>query len=151
MTLKIFLIYLLSFNLYALDKIYFLPKQSNEVKKDIIHLLNNSHKTIDIAMYNFTYTKFNNILNKVIKNGVKITLINMKSKLKLNKKIKLIKSKRKLHIKLAIIDNKFAIFGSANWKKKSFSENYEIINITDDKLKLKRFIEIFEELKQKED
>ena len=102
-------------------------------------------------MYNFTYTKFNNILNKVIKNGVKITLINMKSKLKLNKKIKLIKSKRKLHIKLAIIDNKFAIFGSANWKKKSFSENYEIINITDDKLKLKRFIEIFEELKQKED
>jgi phosphatidylserine/phosphatidylglycerophosphate/cardiolipin synthase-like enzyme len=151
LTLKILLIYILSFNLYALDKIYFLPKQSEEVKIDIIYLLNNSKKTIDIAMYNFTYDRFNNALNKAIKNGVHITLINMKLKLKLNKKIKLIKSKRKLHIKLAIIDNKFVIYGSANWKKKSFNENYEIINITDDKLKLKRFIGIFRELKEKED
>ena len=138
----------LSTSLYAKDKIYFLPKESKEAKKDIIKLIEKSNKKIDIAMYNFSYKKFYKALKKASKSGVDVTLIYGKSKLKLDKSFKLIETKKKQHIKLAIIDNQYVIFGSANWKKESFGENYEIINITDDKKKVKRFIEIFKELKE---
>ncbi|MEA3498028.1 MAG: phospholipase D-like domain-containing protein [Campylobacterota bacterium] len=137
-----------SSSLYGKDKIYFLPNETKIVKQDIISLLENANDKIDIAMYNFTYKKFNNALKKASKNGVKITIIYNKTKLKFNKKIELIKSKRKQHIKLAIIDDKYAIYGSANWKKESFGENYEIINITDDKKRVKEFIKIYKKLKE---
>ncbi len=143
-----FLLILLTTSSIALDKIYFLPKEVDEAKNKILKLINNANHTIDIAMYSLDYKKFYKALKKASKNGIDITIINGKSKLKFYKKIRLIQTKRKQHIKLAIIDNKYAIFGSANWKKESFGENYEILNITDEKKKVNRFIEIFKELKQ---
>ena len=131
---------------FALDKIYFLPDQSDDAKNKIVKLLKNANSSIDIAMYNFTYKKFNKAINKAIKNGVKVNILYSKTKLKFNSKVKIKKSKRKLHIKMAIIDDKYLIFGSANWKKESFGDNYEIINITNDKKKVKRFKEIFKSL-----
>lgn len=141
-------LYFISTSLYATDKLYFLPNESKKAKNDIVKLLENANQSIDIAMYNFTYKKFAKALKKATKNGVKVTLIYDKTKLKFHKKINLIKSTRKLHIKMAIIDDKYLIFGSANWKKESFSENYEIINITDDKQKVKKFMKIFKQLKE---
>ena len=138
---------LVSFS-FGFDKVYFLPNDANKAKENISKLLENADKTIDIAMYNFTYKKFNKSIQKAIKNGVKVTIIYNKTKLKLNKKINLIKTKRKQHIKLAIIDDKFIIYGSANWKKESFGENYEIINITNDKKRVKKFIKIYKQLKE---
>jgi phosphatidylserine/phosphatidylglycerophosphate/cardiolipin synthase-like enzyme len=126
-----------------------MPNDSKKAKQHIINLLENANQTIDIAMYNFTYKKFNNAIKKAIKNGVKVTIIYNKTTLKFNKKIDLIKTKRKQHIKLAIIDNKFIIYGSANWKKESFGDNYEIVNITDDKSRVKKFIKIYKKLKEK--
>ena len=145
--IKIILFFMILVNVNSFDKLYFLPKQSKEVKKDIVNIIQNSKSDIKIAMYNFTYEKFNKALNNAIKNDVNISIMYMKTKLKLNKKIEQIKSKRKLHIKLAIIDNKIAIFGSANWKKKSFNDNYEIINITNDINKVKQLVQIYNELK----
>ena len=133
---------------YGKDKIYFLPNDADIAKKDIVNLLENADNTIDIAMYNFTYKKFNKAIKKAVKNGVDVTLIYNKTKLKFDKKIELIKTKRKQHIKLAIIDGKYAIYGSANWKKESFGENYEIINITDDISRVKEFIKIYKKLKE---
>ena len=127
-----------------------MPNDSKKVKSKIVKLLKNATTSIDIAMYNFTYKKFNKAINKAIKNGVKVTLIYKKSKLNFSDKITLIKTKRKQHIKLAIIDNRYIIYGSANWKKESFGKNYEIINITDDKKRVKRFREIFKLLKENE-
>ena len=147
---KIFLIVSLSIYSFAFDKIYFLPNDADIAKQDIVSLLENAKENIDIAMYNFTYKKFNKAIKKAIKNDVKVTIIYNKTKLKFSKKIELIKTKRKQHIKLAIIDDKYVIYGSANWKKESFSENYEILNITDDKKRVKKFIEIYKQLKQKE-
>ncbi len=132
----------------ALDEIYFLPRDASVAKKHIVSLLENADKKIDIAMYNFSYKKFNKVLKKVSKDGIDVTIIYGKSKLNFYKKIKLIDTKRKQHIKLAIIDDKIAIFGSANWTKESFNENYEIISITNDKRKIREFVKIFKELKE---
>lgn len=41
--------------------------------------------------------------------------------------------KEKMHLKLALFDQKYAILGSANWTKESFSENIEFILKTDEK------------------
>ena len=144
---KFILLLSLSISLFGLDEIYFMPNDSIKAKKDICKLLKNANSSIDIAMYNFTFKKFNNGLKKALKNDVKIVIIYNKTKLKFSKKIELIKTKRKQHIKLAIIDNRYAIYGSANWKEESFGENYEIINITDDKKRVKKFIKIFKQLK----
>jgi phosphatidylserine/phosphatidylglycerophosphate/cardiolipin synthase-like enzyme len=127
-----------------------MPDDSHKAKKHIVRLLENANDKIDIAMYNFTYKKFNKAINKALKNGVKVTIVYNKTKLKFHKKINLIKTKRKQHIKLAIIDDKFVIYGSANWKKESFGENYEIVNITNDKKRVKKFIKVYKQLKQKE-
>ena len=145
--LKLALFILFYVNLFAFDEIYFLPQDSNKAKKEIKSYLKNAKQTIDVAMYNFTYKKFNKAINKAIKNGVKVTLIYSKTKLNFHKKIKLIRTKRKQHIKLAIIDNKIAIYGSANWKKESFSTNFEMINITDDPYRIKQFKNIINRLK----
>jgi phosphatidylserine/phosphatidylglycerophosphate/cardiolipin synthase-like enzyme len=136
--------------LFSFDKLYFLPKDKKEVKANIIKLLQNSKNSVDIAMYNFTYNKFLKALKKANKNGSKITLIYDKTNLKFPEKFSLYKSKRKLHTKLAIIDSKYVIFGSANWKKESFSQNYEIIHITDEKEVVKKFIAIFHKIKKEE-
>jgi len=147
---KLLLILLLSVYLFGFDKVYFLPNESKKAQNKIVKLLRNANSTIDIAMYNFTYKKFNKAIQKAIKNGAVVTIIYNKTKLKFNKKIKLIQSKRKQHIKLAIIDNKYVIYGSANWKKESFGKNYEIINITDEKHRVKKFVKIYKRLLKEE-
>ncbi len=145
---KLILICLLVVASFSFDKIYFLPDESKEAQKEILYLIKNATSNIDIVMYNIEYKKFAKALKKASKNGVEVSIIYEKSKLKFHKKINLLKTKRKLHIKLAIIDKKFAIYGSANWKKESFEENYEIINITDDKDKIKKFQQIVEQIKR---
>lgn len=139
----LFLSLLLTFNAYSFDKIYFLPNESKEVKNKIEKLLDNANETIDIAMYNMSYKRFHKALKRAIKRGVDVTLIYDKSKLKLSKKIRLLKTIKKQHIKLAIVDSKTAIFGSANWKKESFGSNYEIVQITDDKKVVKKLIDSY--------
>ncbi len=148
MMFKSLLLFLFSLQLIAYDTIYFLPDQAKEVKKEIIHLIKNANSSVDVAMYSIDEKDFSKALKKASKNGAKVTLIYGKSDLKFSKKIKLIETKRKQHIKLAIIDSKIAIFGSANWKKESFKENYEIINITDEPKKVKRFMQIIDQIKK---
>jgi phosphatidylserine/phosphatidylglycerophosphate/cardiolipin synthase-like enzyme len=131
-----------------------LPDDSQKAQEHILDLINNANKNIKVAIYSFTYKKFAKALKKASKKGVDVTVIYFKTKkdffekLNFHKRIKLIKSKRKLHIKLAIIDDKYLIFGSANWKKESFGQNYEIVNIIDDKQQIDKFIDIFEKLKK---
>lgn len=147
--MKSFLVFIfLSISVFAYDTIYFLPDQAKEAKKQMITLLEEAKESIDVAVYSIDEKDFTKALKKASKNGVKVTVVYEKSKLKFYKKIELIQTKRKQHIKLAIIDNKIAIFGSANWKKESFKENYEIINITDDPSKVKRFKQIIDQIKK---
>ena len=145
---KLLVVFLLHLHLFALDTIYFLPKQADEVKSEIISLIQNAKLKIDVVVYSIDDKKLTKALKVAAKNDVNVTVIYGKSKLKFHKKIKLITTKRKQHIKLAIIDERIAIYGSANWKKESFKENYEIINITDDPKRVVKFKEIIEQIKK---
>ena len=125
-----------------------MPKDNIKAKKEIINLIKNSKSSIDIAIYNISYNKFIKELNKKSKEKVKINIYYSKKDNTFDKNIKFFTTKNKLHTKIAIFDKKIAVFGSANWKKKSFTNNYEVINITNDKNKLKKFNNFFEQLKE---
>lgn len=132
---------LFTINIFA-NELFILPKQNKEVLKHLEELILDSKKEIKVAVYNFSYNKLAKPLMKSAKKGVKVIVYFDKTKVenddelyKLFKKnnINTIIVKDKLHTKLAIFDNKTAYFGSANWTKKSFKENYEILYFTKDK------------------
>ena len=138
---KIVLIALfLVLNLYS-NEVYILPKQGEQIKDKISESITNAKSEILIAMYNFSYKKFAKDLVDASKNGVKITVFLDAKKVKEDPEIseylkknniKVVLVKDKMHLKVALIDSKVAIFGSTNWTKESFEENYELIYITED-------------------
>jgi len=99
-------------------------------------------------MYNINYEKFIKQLNKASKKGVKINIFYEKKDGKFHKNINFFKTSSKLHTKIAIFDKKIVYYGSSNWKKKSFKENYEVINITNKNKKVEKFNNFFKELKE---
>lgn len=124
------------------NHVYFFPKQADEAKDKIVELIANSKDTIKISMYNFSYKKFAKELVETSKKGVKIQVILDEKKVeeddeiyKYLKKndIEIIISKKKLHTKIAIFDNKIALIGSLNWTKESFEENYESLLMSNNK------------------
>lgn len=141
----------LSTSITELNQVYLLPEQKNMAKDKILDLIQNAQNSITIAMYNFSYKKFAKALIKAKNRGVEIFILLDKKKALKNKiskdlekkgiKIKL--SKKKMHLKVAIFDNKTAVFGSSNWTKESFKNNIELIFITKDMdtiFKLDKFI-----------
>lgn len=139
---KIVLISLfLILNLYS-NEVYILPNQGKEIKDKISESIINSNSEILIAMYNFSYKKFAKDLVDASKKGVRITVYLDAKKVKedsdifdflIKNNIKVVLVKDKMHLKVALIDSKIAIFGSTNWTKESFEENYELIYISEDK------------------
>ena len=124
------------------NHVYFFPKQADEAKDKIVELIANSKDTIKISMYNFSFKKFAKELVEASKKGVKIQVILDEKKVeeddeiyKYLKKndIEIIISKKKLHTKIAIFDNKIALIGSLNWTKESFEENYESLLMSNNK------------------
>ena len=139
---KIFLISIfMVLNLYS-NEVFILPKQGDEIKDKISDFIQSSKSEIQIAMYNFSYKKFAKDLVDASKKGVKITVFLDAKKVKEDSEIadflkkndiKVVLVKDKMHLKLALIDSKIAIFGSTNWTKESFEENYELVYICEDK------------------
>ena len=143
--MRLFLILILSINIYASDKLYFFPKEAKKAKEHIEKLIKNADKSIDIAMYNFGDSKLAKLLKKADKRGVDVKIFYTKKDVSLpDEGIKI--TKRKLHTKIAIFDKKTVVFGSPNWTKKSFKDNYEVLYITDKKKIVLRFNEFFKEL-----
>ncbi len=135
---------LLSITLYAKEYIYFLPADAKKAKNHIEKLIKNSKSSIDIAMYNLGYKKFIKQLKKAKKKGVEVNIVYDKGADL--RKLDARKLKEKLHTKLAIFDKKTVVFGSANWTKASFSENYEIIYISDEENLVSKFNTFFKGL-----
>jgi phosphatidylserine/phosphatidylglycerophosphate/cardiolipin synthase-like enzyme len=139
---KIFLISIfMVLNLYS-NEVFILPKQGDEIKDKISDFIQSSKSEIQIAMYNFSYKKFAKDLVDASKKGVNITVFLDAKKVKDDSEIadflkknniKVVLVKDKMHLKLAIFDSKLAIFGSVNWTKESFEENYELVYISEDK------------------
>lgn len=152
----VFCLMLFLTTIYAHDELYYLPKESENAIKRVEELINNSKNSIDLAMYNFTYKRFAKLLKKSAQRGVRVTVVLDKKKVLKEKKtqydylikngIDVILLDTKLHMKMAIFDKKEVVFGSANWKKESFKNDYEILYISRDKEVLERFNYIFKEL-----
>ena len=144
---------------YAKDAFYFLPNDSVKLKAHVEKLIKNSQNSIDIAMYNFEHKKLAKLLKNSIKKGIKVSVVFDSNKIDTEKKLKYDYLKkngantyiadRKMHLKLALFDNKTAMFGSLNWTKASFEDNYEIVYITDNTTVVKKSKKIFKELKEK--
>ena len=132
-------------NLYS-NEVYILPKQGEQIKDKISESITNAKSEILVAMYNFSYKKFAKDLVDASKNGVKITVFLDAKKVKEDSEvfeylkknnIKVVLVKDKMHLKVALIDSKVAIFGSTNWTKESFEENYELVYISEDEKTVK--------------
>ena len=147
--IKIFvvLILLISSTL-GFEDVYFLPKDSKKVQKDMEKYITNAKESIDIAMYNLSYRKLVELLNDASNRGVKVKIYYYKKKADLDEKIETIKVLDKLHTKLAIIDKKIVIFGSANWTDETFKDNYEVMYITDRDELAKQFNDFYKTIKR---
>ena len=147
--IRIFIItILLVANIFALENLYFLPKDGKKVMQDMETHIKNAKESIDIAMYNISYRKLVNLLNEASQRGVKVKIFYFKKKADFSENVEAIKIKDKLHTKIAIIDKKIVIFGSANWTEDSFKENYEVFYISDKEELAKQFNQFFESLEK---
>lgn len=147
--IRIFIItILLVANIFALENLYFLPKDGKKTMQDIELQIKNAKESIDIAVYNISYRKLVNLLNEASLRGVKVKIFYFKKKADFSDNVEVIKIKDKLHTKVAIIDKKIVIFGSANWTEESFKENYEVFYISDRVELSKQFNQFFESLEK---
>ena len=170
--ISIFFIIILFFaNLKANDKIYFLPDESKKALHQIQKQILSAKNSIEITIYNFTHKKIANSLKDIAKRGVKIKIIfdyessekrkdkSMLYYLAKYKNIsvyqikgKLSKNKKyfgKMHQKMAVIDDKTLILGSANWTHSGFGKNYEVIVITHNKKFIKKYKKFFKKVLKK--
>lgn len=148
------IIFLLIFvgSLFAND-IFVLPNDSKKLEDRLSYEILNAKKEIFIAMYNFSYKKIANDLIKVSKDGVKITVLLDKSKVKEDDEIyKFLKSNKikvvfddsvkKMHLKNILIDDRLVMIGSMNFTKKSFNENLDIVYFSNDDVLISKLKEI---------
>ncbi len=145
--MKNFLTLLLPVLLFG--EIYFLPYEKEKALQEILSKIKSAKYSIQGAIYSFTHKKIADEIKKAAKRGVKVELIfdknyNMKrfeksmlfylAKYKnidiyllSGKPYKRFNKKGIMHIKAIIIDNKYTLFGSANWTYGAFDNNYEIL------------------------
>jgi phosphatidylserine/phosphatidylglycerophosphate/cardiolipin synthase-like enzyme len=122
-------------------------------------------RSIRVSIYSFTNKSLAKSLKNAAKRGVKVEIIfdKKESKSKRGKsvigylakyknitvyRLSGLRPKRKkysgiMHIKMALIDDKTLIFGSANWTYRAFSNNYETLFITKDYALAKKFDKFF--------
>jgi len=153
------------------EKFYLLPKEKDVALTAIFKKIDLAKSTIHISIYNFTHKKIAKKLKNAAKRGVKIEIIfdeksvrqkqgkSMLHYLAKYKNITVYKLKGKLakskkyhgimHLKMAVIDNKTVIFGSANWTYSAFSNNYELLYINQNYAIAKKFEKYFKGLKKK--
>lgn len=145
------------------QSIYFLPNENKEALNALISTLSNAQNEIKISIYTFTHRQIANALRDSAKKGVKVQIIYDKSQ-NLQSKNSTIGYLTKyqnisvctleglksgeitgiMHQKMAIIDNKILIIGSANYSKQAFERSYEILYFTQQNEVLKKAVQNFE-------
>jgi len=145
----------------AKEAVIFLPKESKQALSSITKAIANAKTSIKIAMYSFRYKKIAKELIQANKRGVNVYVVfddrvlghNEKSQYKYltnHKYIKtytlgrhISKNAGKLHAKYMIVDDTKVLFGSLNYTKKSFKNNYEVLYITNNAKIAKKFVDNF--------
>jgi len=153
------------------EQFYLLPDESKTALKAILKKIEGAKSSIHISIYNFTHKKIAKKLKNAAKRGVKIEIIFDEKSIKQRegksmlpylakyKNIRVYKLKGKrakdkkyhgiMHMKMAVIDQKTTIFGSANWTYSAFSNNYELLYICQNYAIAKKFEKHFKVLKKK--
>ena len=133
------------------DSIYFMPYQAKEAINALISEIKQAKSEVNITIYSFTNREISKAIRDTAKRGVKFNII-YDYKSNIDSDISTIGYLAKLknvytctlrgrisdnqkyfgimHNKLAIIDDKTIILGSANWSKNAFSNNYEVLLIS---------------------
>lgn len=133
-----------------------------EFSQKVIPLIGQSKKSIDIIVYDWRWypdqigsaiQKFNNAIINSARKGRKVRVITNRPYVnkilsQLNIEVKKIPSKKTLHTKLMIINNKTAILGSHNYTMNAFTINFEVSVIIQDEVIVKRLKTYFENLWQ---
>lgn len=148
---------------YGEEQIFFMPKEQKQAFGALKTALRSAKKEINIAIYSFTNKEIAKVLRDKAREGIKINIIydeetNIKNKHSTigylavlnNINVCLLQGKKSeqkdyygiMHQKLAIIDHSLIIFGSANWSKSAFENNFEILYLSNQKdiiLKARKF------------
>ena len=131
------------------DSLYFMPYNAKEAVNALISEIKSAKKEVKIAIYSFTNREIAKAIRDSAKRGVRFKIIFDKkqnfddsysqigylAKLK-NIEVCVLQGKNNgkysgiMHNKIALIDNKSVIFGSANWSKSAFEVNYEMMIIS---------------------
>ncbi len=162
---KVLLTILLATSIFAKDAIFFMPRDADIAIKELLRTLEGAKKSVDIAMFSFTNRDISKKLKNIAKDGIKVRIIYDK-KSNINDKYSTIgylskyknidtytisgdvakngKYSGSMHIKIAIIDSRTVVFGSANWSKSAFSINHELLFINSDEEIVKKSIDYFD-------
>lgn len=150
------------------QQIFFMPYEREAALKALKKELANAQTNIKISIYSFTNKEISKTLRDVARKGVRVELIydyegnykNPQSSIGYLAALRNIsacvlkgrKSNRNyygiMHQKLAIIDNKVLILGSANWSKSAFENNYEVLMITHNQANINKALEYFNLMKK---
>ncbi len=131
------------------DSLYFMPYDAKSAVSALIREIKGAKNEVKIAIYSFTNREIAKAIRDSAKRGVRFKIVfdykqNFKddysqigylAKLK-NIEVCTLKGRSNgkyngiMHNKLAVIDGRTAIFGSANWSKSAFEINYETLLIS---------------------
>lgn len=136
--------------LHAKEQIYLMPYEQQEALSELLSVIKQAKSHINIAIYSFTNREIAKALRDASSRGVKITIIydmgqkntdnstigylekfaNIHTCLLEGNPAKKGKYKGIMHHKLILIDDRLVGFGSANWSKNAFENNYESFYFT---------------------
>jgi phosphatidylserine/phosphatidylglycerophosphate/cardiolipin synthase-like enzyme len=144
-----------------------MPYDGKTAENRLFNIFTHAKKEIKITMYTFTNRKLARALKIASKKGVRITVIADKKeslyKRSVIPNLAVIKNirvfllsgrkykdgeKAKMHVKLALVDNRYVITGSANYSYSAFYKNYEYIIIDTDRHLIDKFDTFFNRIKK---
>lgn len=149
------------------DMFYMLPYEQDQAINTLKSVLKNAQSEIKISIYSFTNNDIAKILRDSAKRGVKISIIfdkesNLKNDTSVigylakynNISVCLLsgmraKNKRYygiMHQKMAIVDKKILVLGSANWSKNAFENNFETLLISHNQRFVQKALQGYEKM-----
>lgn len=152
--IRLLLLPVLLCTLLQAQAFYLMPDEGERAEKAIVQTLATARDEIILTLYTFTNNSLAKAIRQAASRGVRVLLIvdekSLKGSLKDSKVPELAKLKNVtvklasgktsgrgtyaglMHLKLAVIDRKTVIHGSANWSHSAFNLNHELLFIQED-------------------
>jgi len=160
---KLIILFLISLSFS--QGVYFLPNEGNKAERRLYNLFTHAKHSIKIVMYAFTNKRLAKALKIASTHNVDIEIIADEKEAKYRKSViynlaaikhinvRLLHGRPyrnrkfgKLHAKIAIVDDKYLVTGSANYTYSAFYKNYEYIIIHQDFSLIRQFNNFFKQL-----